>query len=162
MFLSSFPKNPKICVVRTLAAYDERTRDLRKSSQSLVSLIAPHKAISSQSVSRWLTRALRMAGIELGYSGHSTRGASTSATAAGGLSVDVILKAADCASAQTFERFYHREASRAAFARTVLNSVNSSLTVEPLDLLSLHCLCYKYICITVTPVCDCLCTGGVS
>ena len=81
-----------------------------------------------------------MAGIELGYSGHSTRGASTSATAAGGLSVDVILKAADWASAQTFERFYHREASRAAFTRTVLNSVNSSLTVEPLDLLALHCL----------------------
>ena len=77
----------------------ERTRDLRKSSQLLVSLIAPHKAISSQSVSRWLTRALRMAGIELGYSGHSTRGASTSVAAAGGLSVDIILEAADWASA---------------------------------------------------------------
>lgn len=126
MFLPSFPDNPNICVVRTLAAYLERTRDLRKSSQLLVSLIAPHKAISSQSVSRWLTRALRMAGIELGYSGHSTRGASTSAAAAGGLSVDLILEAADWASAQTFERFYHREASRAAFARAVLNSVNSS------------------------------------
>ena len=126
MFLPSFPDNPNICVVRTLAAYVERTRDLRKSSQLLVSLIAPHKAISSQSVSRWLTRALRMAGIELGYSGHSTRGASTSAAAAGGLSVDLILEAADWASAQTFERFYHREASRAAFARAVLNSVNSS------------------------------------
>ena len=99
---------------------------MRKSSQLLVSLIAPHKAISSQSVSRWLTRALRMAGIELGYSGHSTRGASTSAAAAGGLSVDLILEAADWASAQTFERFYHREASQAAFARAVLNSVNSS------------------------------------
>ena len=61
--------------------------------------IAQHKAISSQSVSRWLTRALRMAGIELGYSGHSTRGASTSAAAAGGLSVDLILEAADWASA---------------------------------------------------------------
>ena len=126
MFLPSFPDNPNICVVRTLAAYGKRTRDLRKSSQLLVSLIAPHKAISSQSVSRWLTRALRMAGIELGYSGHSTRGASTSAAAAGGLSVDLILEAADWASAQTFERFYHREASRAAFARAVLNSVNSS------------------------------------
>ena len=67
-----------------------------------------------------------MAGIKLGYSGHSTRGASTSAAAAGGLSVDLILEAADWASAQTFERFYHRDASRAAFARAVLNSVNSS------------------------------------
>ena len=128
MFLPSFPDNPNICVhvVRTLAAYVERTRDLCKSSQLLVSLIAPHKAISSQSVSRWLTRALRMAGIELGYSGHSTQGASTLAAAAGGLSVDLILEAADWASDQTFKHFYHREASRAAFARAVLNSVNSS------------------------------------
>ena len=67
-----------------------------------------------------------MAGIELGYSGHSTRGASTSAAATGGLSVDLILETADWASEQTFERFYQREASRAAFARAVLNSVNSS------------------------------------
>ena len=67
-----------------------------------------------------------MAGIELGYSGHSTREASTSAAAAGELSVDLILEAVDWASAQTFERFYHREASWAAFAKAVLNSVNSS------------------------------------
>ena len=67
-----------------------------------------------------------MAGIELGYSGNSTRGTSTSAAAAGGLSVDLILEAADWASAQTFECLYHREASRSAFARAVLNSVNIS------------------------------------
>ena len=127
-----FSENPKICVVRTLAAYVlnvpcvERTRDLRKSSQLLVFLIAPHKAISSQSVSRWLTRALRMAGIELVYSGHLTRAASTSAAAAGGLSVDLILEAADWASAQTFGCFHVREALQAAFALAVLHSVTSS------------------------------------
>ena len=68
-----------------------------------MSFISPHKAISSQSVSRWLSRALRMAGIELTYTGHSTRGASTSAAAAAGLSADLILEAADWASVQTFE-----------------------------------------------------------
>ena len=57
---------------------------------------------------------------ELGYSGHSTRGASTSAAAAVGLSVEFILEGAPWASAQTFERFYHREQSRGAFARAVL------------------------------------------
>ena len=68
-----------------------------------------------------------MSGIELGYSGNSTRGASTSAAAVGGLSVDLILEAADWASAQTFEFLYLREASRAAFVRAALNySVNSS------------------------------------
>ena len=94
---------------------------LRTSSKLLVSYISPHKAISSQSVSRWLYKALRLAGIELGYSGHSTRGASTSAAAAAGLSVELILEAADWASAQTFERFYHKEQSSGAFARAVLS-----------------------------------------
>lgn len=58
-----------------------------------------------------------LAGIELGYTGHSTRGASTSAADAAGLSVELILEAADWASAQTFERFYHREQSSGFFPR---------------------------------------------
>ena len=62
-----------------------------------------------------------MAGIELNYTGHSTRGASTSAAAAAGLSADLILEAADWASVHTFEWFYHRESSAGAFARAVLN-----------------------------------------
>jgi len=99
----------------------ERTKLLRKSTQLLVSFISPHKAISSQSVSRWLSRALRLVGIELNYTGHSIRGASISAAAAAGLSADLILEAADWASVQTFERFYHRESSAGTFARAVLN-----------------------------------------
>jgi len=112
-----FPENPKICVVRSLTAHVERTKGLRKSTQLLVSFVSPHKAISSQSVSWWLSRTLRMAGIELNYTGHSTRGASISAA----LSADLILEAADWASVQTFEQFYHRESSAGAFTRAVLN-----------------------------------------
>lgn len=75
---------------------------LRTSSRLLVSFISLHKTISSQSVSRWLTRALRLAGVD------------TSAAAAAGLSVDLILEAADWASAQTFEQ------CRGAFARALM------------------------------------------
>lgn len=82
---------------------------LRTSSKLPVSYILPHQAVLSQTVSRWLTRALQMAGVDLGFSGHSTRGASTSANAAAGVSVKVILERTDWASAGTFERFYHRE-----------------------------------------------------
>ena len=64
---------------------------------------------------------LRLATIELNYTGHSTRGASTSVAAAAGLSADLILEAADWASVQTYERFYHRESSAGAFARAALN-----------------------------------------
>ena len=56
LFLA-FPETTKICVVRSLTAYVERTKGLRKSTQLLVSFLFPHKA--SQPVSRWLCKALR-------------------------------------------------------------------------------------------------------
>ena len=46
LFLA-FPENPKICVIRCLTTYVERTKGLRKSTQLLVSFISLHKAISS-------------------------------------------------------------------------------------------------------------------
>jgi len=66
-------------------------------------------------------KGLMLAGIGLGYTGHSTRGVSTSAAAAAGLSVELVLEAADWASTQTFKHFYHREESSGSFARAVLN-----------------------------------------
>jgi len=98
----AFPENPKICFIRSLTVYAERAKELWKSTQLLVSFISPHRAILSQS-------ALLLAEIELNYTGHATRGASISAAAAAGLSADLILEAADWASVQTFERFYHRK-----------------------------------------------------
>ena len=74
---------------------------LRISSKLLASYILPHQAVLSQTVSRWLTRALQMVGIDLGFSGHSTGRASTSANAAAGVSVELIPEAADWASAGT-------------------------------------------------------------
>lgn len=62
-----------------------------------------------------------MVGIDLGFSGHPTRRASTSANVAADVSVELIPEAADWASAETFERFYHREQLCGAFS-TVLNS----------------------------------------
>ena len=58
----------------------------------------------------------------VGYTGHSTRGASVSAATAAGLSVELILEAVEWASAQTFKPFYHSEQSSGSFARTVLKS----------------------------------------
>ena len=81
-----------------------------------------HTEQSQAKQSRWLSTALRLPGVEVGFSGHSTRGAATSAAAAAGLSVELILEAADWASERTFEQFYHRKSSASAFALAVLNS----------------------------------------
>ena len=120
--LKAFPDNPKICIIRTLKAYILKTKDIRTSSTLLISYVAPHRAVTSQTVSRWLTQALRLAGIPLHYTGHSTRGASTSAAAEAGLPVADIMEAADWALSRTFEQFYHRDRSVSPFSSAVLNT----------------------------------------
>ena len=84
-YLPSFPQDNAICVVRVLRAYTLRTGNLRKARKLLISYIAPHDSVSSQTVSRWLAQAIHLAGIALEFTGHSTRSASTSAAAAAGL-----------------------------------------------------------------------------
>ena len=79
-------------------------------------MIKPHAEISTQTVSRWLRNALTGAAIDVGFPGHSTRGAATSAAAEAGLSLDIIMAAADWASSATFEQFYHKPSTRGAFA----------------------------------------------
>ena len=123
----SFPGNLKICVVQTtqiLQPYSQSGEDKEVAYflKATCVLYSTYKAISSQSLSWWLSKALRLAGIELGYTSHSTRGASISAATAAGLSVELIFEAADWASAQTFKRFYHREQSSGSFSRAVLKS----------------------------------------
>ena len=63
-----------------------------------------------------------MPGVNVHYTGHSTREASTSTAADTGLYVKYIMEAADWVSSQTFERFYHRKSTAGAFARAVLTS----------------------------------------
>lgn len=122
IYLKAFPDNQKICIIRTLMAYILRTKDIRTSSKLFISYVAPHRAIWSQTISRWLSKDLRLAGIPLHYTGYSTRGASTSAAAEAGLPIPDIMEAADWASSRTFEQFYHRNTSVCPFSRAVLNN----------------------------------------
>ena len=124
IYLPAYHKNPSICVVRALNAYKGRTKTLRKSNQLFISVIKPHAEISTQTVSRWLRNALTGAAIDVGFTGHSTRGAATSAAAEAGLSLDIIMAAADWASSTTFEQFYHKPSTRGVFASTVLDNLD--------------------------------------
>jgi len=117
IFLSSFPQNLKICVVRSFTGYVQKRRSCILPQNSCV--IFPLTKLFQASL---FLDGLMLAGIGLGYTGHSTRGASTSAAAAAGLSVELVLEAADWASTQTFKHFYHREESSGSFVRAVLNS----------------------------------------
>ena len=55
------------------------------------------------------------------FSAHCTRGASASAAARGGVTLEDILKAANWSSESVFQRFYRKEVDRAAYRRAVIH-----------------------------------------
>ena len=120
IYLTAYPDNPKICVVRALQEYRSRTEKRRQSSRLLISFVRPFKPISSQTMSRWLRKAMQLAGIACHFTGHSTRSASTSAAAQAGVPLESILIAADWSSSKTFKQFFLRSPDRGEFARAVL------------------------------------------
>ena len=108
--LIAFPDNKKLCVVDTIKAYLHKTENLRNGEKQLfISFAKPYKAISKDSLSRWIKHSLQEAGIDTGkYKAHSTRAASTSAAAQRGVPTDTILKAAGWSRMSTFSKFYKK------------------------------------------------------
>ena len=98
IYLLAYPDNPKICVVRALQEYRSMTEKKKQASRLLISFVRPFKPISSQTMSRWLRKAMQLAGIACHFTGHSTRSASTSAAAQANVPLDSILIAADWSS----------------------------------------------------------------
>ena len=120
IYLPVYPDNPKICVVRALQEYRSRTEKRWQSSRLLISFVRPFKPISSQTMSRWLRKAIQLASIACHFTGHSIKSASTSAAAQEGVPLESILIAADWSLFETFKRFYLRSPDRGEFARAVL------------------------------------------
>ena len=75
----SFVKK-KLCVCHHIGLHIEGTKEYhKKESQLLLSLIEPHKAISTSTVSRWIIEVLGLVGINTEtLTAHSTRSASSS------------------------------------------------------------------------------------
>ena len=94
-FFPSFPANQLLCPVNSLRVYLVKTKPLRGEETKLfLSFIKPHKAVTSSTIARWLRMTLEQAGIDSSVFGaHSTRGASASAAARGGITTQDILKA---------------------------------------------------------------------
>ena len=96
-FFPSFPENIKLCPVRSLTMYIERTKVLRGDNNRLfVSFIKPHRAVTSSTIARWLKEVMAAAGIDTStFKAHSARGASTSTASMQGVTTQDILSAAD-------------------------------------------------------------------
>ena len=109
----AFPDNSSLCVLSVLREYLRRTVDIRGDTQILlISYQKPHKAVSTDTLARWLKEVLTRAGIDtLQFGAHSTRSASTSAAVVRGTPVDVVMKAAGWSAASTFTKFYRKPPS---------------------------------------------------
>lgn len=126
-----FEEKPEICPGKTLLAYVEISKPLRKDITSLfIGLKKPHKAVGSQTLSRWIKNALSKSGIDVSiFTAHSTRHAATSAARRLGISLDTIRRTAGwSASSSTFFKFYNRtltsNVADDSFARSIISNVS--------------------------------------
>ena len=59
-----YDKDPSLCAVSYLTEYFTRTTKLRMDKKLLISYQKPHKAVSKDTVGRWLKMDLKSAGID--------------------------------------------------------------------------------------------------
>ena len=121
-------RDSRLCVVTTLKEYISRTEPLRGSeSQLLVSYTKPHKAVSRDTIGRWVKTVLSSAGIDTKkFKPHSTRAAAVSAASNASVSLDEILKTAGWSSESTFGKFYNKPVLRESrFPSSVLETAYS-------------------------------------
>ena len=108
--LVSFNQDSSLCIVKHLHEYINRTAVLRgNETKLLISYQKPYKAVSADTIGRWLKIVLNLAGIDtVKYGAHSTRAASTSAAKAMDIPIDTIMESAGWTQESTFARFYNK------------------------------------------------------
>ena len=81
MELCAYSENPKLCVVKTLSHYLERTQSFREQETKVfLTYQKPHHAVSASTISRWIKSMLKQAGVDTSnFEANSTRAASSSA-----------------------------------------------------------------------------------
>ena len=108
----AFTLNSNICIVNALKSYISRTQTLRKTeTQLLISFNKPHKAVSGDTIKRWLKEVLKKAGVNANYSAHSTRASSTSFLEKS-VPIKTILDAAGWTNENTFTNFYKKNITK--------------------------------------------------
>lgn len=112
-----------VCPVESLLSYIKRTEDIRTSDYLFVSFVKPHAKVSTQSLSRWVSLTLHLAGVPFHFSAHSTRGAASS-KAIFHIDIQTILKTVGWKHEVTFAKFYNKPLNNneGSFAETVLSN----------------------------------------
>lgn len=127
LLLPYFNDKPNICPAKALECYLHKTSSLRKSANLFIGVSKPHKAVGSQTLSRWVKCTLSECGLDTNiFSAHSTRHAATSRAQSQGISVDVIRNTAGWSgNSNTFAKYYKRNIINEddlSFARAIINN----------------------------------------
>ena len=111
----AYPKDASLCVYATLRQYLARTRELRQGmgqeSYSLfLSFIKPHKAVTRDTIARWLRKMLDRLGVDTTtFTAGSVRMAAASKAKAVAVPINCIMAKAGWTRASTFAKFYDRQ-----------------------------------------------------
>ena len=108
IIIKAFPHDKNLCVFTTLEEYIERTREHRNNEDRLmISYVKPHKAVTRDSIRRWIRVTMENAGINTEiYGAYSTRAASASKAASLNIPICNIMKTAGWARETTFTKYY--------------------------------------------------------
>ena len=117
IFVPAFTSNKHLDPKRALYFYLKITDSFRQDDSGrdetklFLSIKKPHKPVSSQTISRWIVKTVKMAYKfdVAGVKGHSTRAVGPSWALYNGASIKSILEAADWSRETTFIRFYLRD-----------------------------------------------------
>ena len=100
----------KICPVRCLRTYLNRTKHIRSSTALFITTIDPFKAAKNATISGWIKRTMKEAGIDIGvYAPHSLRSASVSSAYGHGVSISRILRLSGWKKESMFTQHYLKD-----------------------------------------------------
>ena len=106
----AYALDASLCIVKHVQLYLKHTDILGGDvKQFFISYSKPHKAVSPDTVSRWIKTTLVAAGIDTSkYSAHSPRSAATSAAKGHSISIATIMKSSLWSQESTFTKFYNK------------------------------------------------------
>ena len=104
--LETYKDGLYLCPVTCVRQYIRKTKVLRNCDALFVSYMKPHKAVTTQTICRWLKSVISMSG-QCGNAS-STRSVSTSTALGRGITLEDILQTGDWTGARTFRNHYYK------------------------------------------------------
>ena len=110
----AYSQDERLCVCKTLLEYIDRTKVLRRvdrhvDDKLLISFHEPHRAVSKDTIARWVKSVLCLSGIATAvFKAGSVRPAAASYARAMAVPVSCILQKAGWSREATFAKFYDR------------------------------------------------------